>query len=130
MMFWGAFRWGKMGPGVFFELKDGKKVDSTVYRDQILKGPLQEFWKESFRDVDELIMMKDNAPPHKKVCIPVRQELRMKYCNVLAHGKMIMEYGRNLWKTLEGFGRRQWKLVEVSMEGMETSRGFLEDLDF
>jgi transposase len=43
MMFWGAFRWGKMGPGVFFELEDGKKVNSTIYRDQILKGPLQEF---------------------------------------------------------------------------------------
>jgi transposase len=25
MMFWGAFRWGRMGPGVFFELEDGKK---------------------------------------------------------------------------------------------------------
>jgi transposase len=78
MMFWGAFRWGKMGPGVFFELEDGKKVDSTVYRDQILKGPLQEFWEESFGDVDEPIVMEDNAPPHKKVCIPVRQELGMK----------------------------------------------------
>ena len=37
MIFWGAFRWGKMGPGVFFELEDGKKVDFIVYRDQILK---------------------------------------------------------------------------------------------
>jgi len=41
-----------------------------------------------------------------------------------------MEYGGNLWKTLEDFGRRRWKLVEVSMEGMETSRGSLEGLYF
>ena len=33
MMFWGAFRWGKMGPGVFFDLEDGKKVTSTIYQD-------------------------------------------------------------------------------------------------
>jgi hypothetical protein len=48
MIFWGAFRWGKMGPGFFFNLRDGEKVNSTIYRDQILTGPLQEFWEESF----------------------------------------------------------------------------------
>jgi hypothetical protein len=32
MMFWGAFRWGRMGPGVFFELDDGQKVNLTIYR--------------------------------------------------------------------------------------------------
>ena len=67
-----------MGPGVFIELKDGKKIDSTVYRDQILKGPLQKFWEESFGDIDEPIVMENNAPSHKKVCISVRQELGMK----------------------------------------------------
>jgi len=78
MMFWGAFRWGKIGPGVFFDLEGGMKVNSTVYRDQILSGRLQEFWEESFGDVQEPIVMEDNAPVHKKVCIPVRQELGMK----------------------------------------------------
>jgi len=29
MMFWGAFRWGKIGPGLFFELDNGMKVNST-----------------------------------------------------------------------------------------------------
>ena len=77
MMFWGAFRWGRMGPGVFFDLDDGQKVNSTVYRDQILTGPLQEFWEESFGDVQEPIVREDNAPVHKKVCIPVREELGM-----------------------------------------------------
>lgn len=78
MMFWGAFRWGKMGPGVFFDLGEGKTVNSSVYRDQILTGPLKEFWEESFGDVEEPIVMEDNAPVHKKVCIPVRQELGMR----------------------------------------------------
>jgi len=78
MMFWGAFRWGKMGPGVFFDLGEEKTVNSTVYRDQILTGPLKEFWEESFGDVEEPIVMEDNAPVHKKVCIPVRQELGMR----------------------------------------------------
>ena len=32
-----------MGPGVFFDLEDEKKVNSTIYQDQILKGLLQEF---------------------------------------------------------------------------------------
>ena len=78
MMFWGAFRWGKMGPGVFFDLEDGGTVNSTIYRDQILKGPLMEFWEDAFGDIQEPIVMEDNAPVHKKVCIPVRQELGMR----------------------------------------------------
>jgi hypothetical protein len=75
MMFWGAFRWGKIGPGTFFDLGDGMTVNSSVYRDQILTGPLKEFWEESFGDVEEPIVMEDNAPVHKKVCIPVRKAL-------------------------------------------------------
>ena len=43
MMFWGAFRMGKMGPGFFFDLEAGKHINSTVYRDQVLTGPLQDF---------------------------------------------------------------------------------------
>ena len=31
IIFWVAFRWGKMGPGVFFDLEDGKKMNSTIY---------------------------------------------------------------------------------------------------
>jgi hypothetical protein len=78
MMFWGAFRWGKMGPCVFFELEDGQKVNSIVYQDQILLGPLKDFWEESSGDVQVPIVMEDNAPVRKKVCIPVRQELEMR----------------------------------------------------
>jgi DDE superfamily endonuclease len=78
MTFWEAFRWGRMRPGVFFGLEEGKNVNSTIYQDQILTGPLKEFWEESFGDVQEPIVMKDNAPTYKKVCIPVRIELGMK----------------------------------------------------
>jgi len=67
MMFPGAFRWSKIGPGVFVDLENGKIVNSTIYRDQILKGPLQEFWEELFGDVEVPIVMEDNAPLHKKM---------------------------------------------------------------
>ena len=77
MMFWGAFRMGKMGPGMFFELEPGVHINSTVYRDQVLTGPLQDFWFEAYGDIEEPIVLEDNAPPHKKVCIPVREKLGM-----------------------------------------------------
>ena len=139
MMFWGAFRWGKMGPGTFFDLEDGQKVNSTVYRDQILLRPLKEFWEESFGDVVEPIVMEDNVPVHKKVCIPVRQELEMR-ChqhppnspdlnpieNIWAHMKyrIAKEYGHitsvkamkhvvlHLW---EEFGDHRWDHLIESM---------------
>ena len=76
VMFWGAFRWGQIGPRHFFDLGTNEHVNSTVYRDQILLGPLQDFWLESFCDVDPIVV-EDNAPVHKKVCIPVRQSLGM-----------------------------------------------------
>jgi len=68
---------GKMGPGLFFELEAGKHINSQAYWDQILTGPLQDFWFEAYGDVDEPIVLEDNAPPHKKVCIPVRKKLGM-----------------------------------------------------
>ena len=33
LMFWGAFRKGKMGPGGFFNIKDGESINSVIYRD-------------------------------------------------------------------------------------------------
>jgi hypothetical protein len=33
MMFWGAFKWGNMRLVVFFQLKDGKKINTTIYQD-------------------------------------------------------------------------------------------------
>jgi hypothetical protein len=57
---------------VWRKTDEGRKVNSTIYRDQVLTGPLQKFWEESFGDLQEPIVMEDNAPVHKKVCIPVR----------------------------------------------------------
>jgi len=79
LMFWGSFRWGKMEPGVFFDLREGESINSVVYWNQILLRPLKEFWEEFFGDLKELIVVEDNAPVHKKVCIPVRQELEIIY---------------------------------------------------
>jgi len=78
MMFWKAFRWGKIGLCMFFDLEDGQKMTSVIYRDQILTRPLQEFRKKSFEEIREPIVIEDNASMHKKVCIHVRQELRIK----------------------------------------------------
>src|SRR5579859_7666294 len=96
MMFWGAFRWGKMGPGVFFELEDGINVNSTVYRDQILLGPLKEFWEEAFGDVQEPIVVEDYAPVHKKVCIPFRKNLGMR-CHQHPPNSLDLNPIENIW---------------------------------
>ena len=78
MMFWGGFKWGKIGPGIFFDLEDGQKVNSTIYRNQIWLEPLKEFQKESFRDIIEPIVMEDNTPVYKKMYIPIKQKLGMR----------------------------------------------------
>ncbi len=66
-----------MGPGLFFNLEEGQSVNSIIHRDQILLGPLQQFWEESFEDIEVPIVIEDNAPVHKKVCIPAWKELGM-----------------------------------------------------
>jgi hypothetical protein len=60
-----------MGSEGFFSLENGETINSAVYRDQILLGPLQQFWKEAFESIDTSVVMEDNAPVYKKVCIPV-----------------------------------------------------------
>jgi transposase len=110
-----------------------------VYRDQIWLGPLQEFWEESFGDVSEPIVVEDNAPVHKKVCIAVRQDLGMK-ChqhpprspdlnpieNIWAHMKdviakeyshitSVIELKRVVVKLWNEFGDNQWNHLIESM---------------
>ena len=62
IMFWGAFRWGKIGLGLFFETPKGQHITAKVYCDQVLTGPLYDFWAESFLDVQEPMIMEDGAP--------------------------------------------------------------------
>jgi hypothetical protein len=38
-------------------LKDRRVYDSTVYGDQILLKPIQQFWEEAFEDFDEPTVM-------------------------------------------------------------------------
>ena len=65
MMFWGTFRSGKMGPGFFFSLKVGQKINSTIYRDQVLLGPLKTFVDALQSRNLKPIVMEDNASVHK-----------------------------------------------------------------
>jgi len=66
-----------MGRSVFFDLEEGESINSMVYREQILLELLKDFWEESFRDLEEPIMVEDIALVHKKVCISMKQELGM-----------------------------------------------------
>jgi hypothetical protein len=76
IMFWGAFRMGKMGPGFFFKLEKGQKITSLVYRDQVLLGPLKTFVDASRSEGFEPIVMEDNALVHKGVNREIRNQLR------------------------------------------------------
>jgi transposase len=75
-MFWGTFRAGKMGPGLFFQLKPKQKISSTIYRDQVLLGPLKKFREESLSDISDPIVMEDGASVHKGVCKKPRKDMK------------------------------------------------------
>ena len=66
-----------MGSGMFFDLEKEEKMDSIIYRNQILLEPFQQFWEESFEDIKISIITKDNASVYKKICILVREILGM-----------------------------------------------------
>jgi transposase len=76
MMFWGAFRGGKMGLGFFFELAKGQTINSVVYRNQVLLGPLKTFVDESRSKNFEPIVMEDNATMHKGVNKAARKKMK------------------------------------------------------
>ena len=76
MMFWGAFRFDKMGPGLFFELKSREKINSSIYCDQVLLGPLKQFQDESIKDIISPIVMEDGASVHKGVCNGLQEQMK------------------------------------------------------
>ena len=43
VMFLGVFYWSKGRPHYFFDLGPNERINSTVYRDQIVLGLLQDF---------------------------------------------------------------------------------------
>jgi transposase len=65
-----------MGPGKFFELGYRETVNSAVYRDQILLSPLVEFYNATKLEILDPIVMEDNAPVHKGVCVPERERMK------------------------------------------------------
>ena len=115
LMFWGVFRKGKMGSGVFFDLKDGEKVNSTIYRDQILLGPLQQFWEESFEDIKSPLVMEDNAPVHKKVCIPAREILGMEILEWPPNSPDLNPI-ENIWSYMKDIIARDYAQVSSAKE--------------
>ena len=76
MMFWGTFRGGKMGLGLFFDLKSGQKINSVIYRDQVLLGPLKDFYMESLIDISEPIVIEDRASVYKGAAKQARVDLK------------------------------------------------------
>ena len=66
-----------MGSEGFFNIESRESINSIIYRDQILLGSLCQFWEEAFEHFETSIVMEDNALVHKKVCIPVREDLRI-----------------------------------------------------
>jgi len=66
-----------MGLGVFISTEKGCGIMSEIYPDQVLMGPLQKFWAESFLDCKPVIM-EDNIRLYKaQICNKVREELDM-----------------------------------------------------
>ena len=139
MMFWGAFGYGKMGPGLFFQLKARQKINSTVYRDQVLLGPLKTFYEESKSNIPKPVVMEDSAPIHKGVfkkpqddmkwvqylhppnspdLNPVeniwawmKHEITTKYLYVTSKAEM-QRIAMEMW---ENFGDDQWNRIIASM---------------
>ena len=77
MMFWDAFRMGKINSRFFFDLEARKHINSTVYRDQVLIESLQDFWWEAFEDITKSVILENNASSHKKIYISIQKELEM-----------------------------------------------------
>jgi hypothetical protein len=55
-----------------------------------------EFWEDAFGEIQEPIVIEDNAPVHKKVCIPVRLELGM-WCHQHSPNSPDLNPIENIW---------------------------------
>ena len=104
-----------MGPGVFFRVLKGTNITSTVYSDQILLDPLQDFWTESFLDLKNPIIMEDNAPVHKGVCIAAREIMG---CETLDHPPNSPNFNpiENIWAHIKYHLTKEYPFVTARKE--------------
>ena len=104
-----------MGSEGFFSLENGETINSAVYRDQILLGPLQQFWKEAFESIDTSVVMEDNAPVYKKVYIPVRVNLGMQILNQPANSPDLNPI-ENIWSYMKDIITKDYATISSAEE--------------
>src|SRR5436190_13047073 len=86
-----------------------------AYMKHFLEGPLQQFWEESFGDVTVPIVMEDNAPVHKKVCIPAREALEMETLESPPNS-LNLNPKENIWSYMKDIIARDYAQVSSAKE--------------
>jgi|SRR5579862_4654926 len=115
MMFWGAFRADKMGPGLFFDLKPGQKINSTIYCDQVLLGPLKQFQDKSNKDISNPIVMEDGALVHKRACNRLREKMKWEIYLHLPNSPDLNPI-ENIWAWMKQEISRKYKHITLKAE--------------
>jgi|SRR5438477_5684967 len=104
-----------MGPGVFFQILKGTNITSIVYHDQILLGPLQDFWIQSFLNLKDSIIMKDNVSVYKEVCIEAQKIIG---CEILTHPLNSLDLNpiENIWAHIKYHLAKDYPFVTAQKE--------------
>jgi len=80
--FQGHLDGGEWDQVYFFDLDDENKINCTVYRDQILLEPLKEFWKDLFYEIQEPVVMEDNALCTKRFAFRSDKSLELDFTSI------------------------------------------------
>ena len=80
--FQGHLDGGEWDQVYFFDLDDENKINSTVYRDQILLGPLKEFWEDLFYEIQEPVVIEDNALCTKRFAFRSDKSLELDFTSI------------------------------------------------
>jgi len=84
-----------------------------MYHNQVLAGPLNDFWSESFLEVDQLWVMEDSAPVHKRAAKICREELGMIFMPHLLNSPDLNSI-ENIWAWIKF--RLAWNYIYISSE--------------